>query len=227
VRSGLGEARFPFLAGVSETARRELSALAPRKVPGRAPLLRRGDPVEGAYFVVDGVLRVFYLTPEGREATLYRVEPGATCILALTAAFNRERYPAWVESGPRGATFVCVPEARFRRLLDSEPAFREFTFSVLSARIFELMITLEEKGSRSIEQRVARFLVERADAGSVVRATQAQIAADLGTAREVVFRALRGLAARGLVETGRTRVRVVDREGLLAVARSGGRVTAR
>src|SRR6185295_15961645 len=109
--------------------------------------------------VVGGSLRVYYITGEGREATLYRVEPGGTCILALTSTFNQEPYPAWADAGSEGAAFVRVPSGALRRLCDGEPAFREFLFSVLSARVFELMQTLEETGTAQLEQRVARHLL--------------------------------------------------------------------
>jgi CRP/FNR family transcriptional regulator, anaerobic regulatory protein len=214
MRGGISEARFPFLAQLSEGGRRELSAFPPTRVPPRRGLLERGDDVDGAYLLVGGSLRVYYITSEGREATLYHVEPGGTCVLALTSAFNQQPYPAWVEAEAEGALLVRIPSGPFRRLFDGEPAFRAFIFSVLSARIFELMSALEEAGSAQIEQRVARYLARRVGADSTVRATQIGIASELGTAREVVFRALRALSNRGLVETGRVRIKVLDRAGL-------------
>jgi CRP/FNR family transcriptional regulator len=218
MRAGLTESRFPFLARLGLAARRELGALVPARFRSKARLLRRGDAVQGMYFVVEGSLRVYYLTPEGREATLYRVEPGGTCVLALTSTFSEEPYPAWVDGGPESGAFVRVPPELCRRLLAAEPAFRDFVFATLSGRIFELMRTLEEAGSLQVEQRVARYLLRHAGATRSVRASQAGIAAELGTAREVVFRALRSLAARGAIVTARMRVDIVDPVALRAFA---------
>ena len=220
--AGLTDASFPFLSRLSATARRELDALSAQKVAPASRVLERGDAAGGAYLVVGGVLRVFYITSEGREATLYHVEPGGTCVLALTATLAAEPYPAWVEAGNRGAEVVCVPSRLFQRLLDGEGGFRQFVFAALSARIFELMQTLEETGSAQLEQRLARYLLRHADAAGSLRITQAGIAAELGTAREVVFRALRSLAERGLVQTGRMRIRVTDPEALRTIAGSRG-----
>lgn len=214
-------AHFPFFEALTDGGRRELIAHRVQTVAEPRLLLSRGDPVDGAYLVVGGSMRVFYLTAEGREATLYRVEPGGTCILALTATFNEEPYPAWVESGPRGVSFVKVPAPSFRRLFDSEVAFRNFIFGVLSGRVFELMQVLEEAGTARMEQRVAKFLLRGADGERTVRVSQARIASELGTAREVVFRTLRSLSARGLVKTGRVRVSIIDPEGLSRVAEAG------
>jgi CRP/FNR family transcriptional regulator len=206
--------KYPFYSRLTEQGRALLAHHPVARVEGAKTLLRRGDDANGAYFVVEGALRVYYLTPEGREATLYRVEPGGTCLLALTATFNDEPYPAWVESAKEGVTFARVSSATFRQLFDAEPAFREFLFSSLSGRVFELMQALEEGSTSRVEQRLAKLLLKRADAAGVVPLDQATLASELGTAREVVSRGLQQLKHEGLVQTGRGRVVVTDRSAL-------------
>jgi CRP/FNR family transcriptional regulator len=222
VQTGLTEIRFPFLAGLTMDARRELGALATTRAGARKHLLQRGDAANGAYLVVGGALRVYYITPQGREATLYHVEPGGTCVLALTSTFNDAPFPAWVDAGPLGSAFVRVPAALFHRLLHAEGAFRQFVFGALSGRVFELMCTLEEAGTTAIEQRVARYLLRRREPDGCVRVSQIGIASELGTAREVVFRALRSLSRRKLIHTGRLRIRIVDAPGLARSADASG-----
>jgi CRP/FNR family transcriptional regulator len=179
VRGNPLETTFPFVARLSSGARLELAAARVQTIGARHALLERGAPAGGAYFVTAGSLRVFYLTAEGREATLYRVEPGGTCILAITSTIGQKPYPAWVESGAEGATFARIPGDTLRRLLDGESSFREFVFGALSGRVFELMQALEEAGSVRTEQRVARFLLKRSAHDGSVRATQAAIAGEL------------------------------------------------
>jgi CRP/FNR family transcriptional regulator len=222
MRAGLNEAAFPFLGQLAPAARGELGALRARRVGPGLPLLQRGDSVDGLYLVVAGSLRVFSVSKEGREATLYRVGAGETCILAVTASFQEEPYPAWVEAGTKGGVFVCVPSELARRLLDAEPAFRAFVFAVLSGRIFELMSNLEETQTARIDERVARYLLRHAGADGVVQVTQAGLAAELGTAREVAFRALRSLAARGLIRKERGRITTLDRRALRAFCQAVG-----
>jgi CRP-like cAMP-binding protein len=126
MRAELNEAQFPFLARLSRAGRDELGALAiTRTRPGQR-LLRRGAPANGAYLVSAGKLRVYYISEEGREATLYNVEPGGTCVLALSATFSDEPYPAWVDAGSSGCGFTRVPSPVFQRLLEREPAFRQY-----------------------------------------------------------------------------------------------------
>jgi CRP/FNR family transcriptional regulator len=218
MRGDLNEATFPFLTRLSSGARDELAGCQVQRFGARHVVLERGARAGGAYLVTAGSLRVYYVTSEGREATLYRVDPGGTCLLAIASTLEREPYPAWVESGTEGAAFARIPVEPLRRLMDTEPAFREFVFGVLSGRVFELMQALEEAGSVRTEQRVARYLLKRAAPDGTLRATQAAIAGELGTAREVVFRAMRSLGSRRLIESGRMRVRILDAAGLRRAA---------
>jgi len=219
MRAGLTEAAFPFLSRLSLAGRRELCALRAVRVAPLARVLEKGDPADGIYLVVGGGLRVFHLNARGREATLYHVSAGGTCILAITACYQGEPYPAWVDAGSKGASFVRVPGPLFRRCLDAEADFRHFVFAGLSGRIFELMSSLEEAQSAAIEQRVARFLVRRTTAdGDAVKMTQAGMASEIGTAREVVFRALRALSAKGHIRKGRGHIEVLRREALRRVS---------
>lgn len=208
--TGLTEETFTFVTGLSPDARRELRGLGPTRARAGARLLGRGEAAGGAYFVVGGSLRVYYVTTEGREATLYRVERGGTCVLSLSATFSAEPFPAWVSAGATGAAFVRIPSPAFHRLLDAESAFRSFVIGALAGRILDLMMTLEEAGSAAIEQRVARYLLRQRGADGYVQVTQAGIAVEIGSVREVVYRALKSLSARKLIQTGRGRVRVLD-----------------
>lgn len=209
---------FPTLAELSADGRRLIEGAATQIVcSGGRQLVARGDLVTGAYLVEQGALRVYYVSAEGREGTLYWVEPGQSCILALNCMFSRLAYPAWVES--EGETRVTiVPGDVYRRLFASEPAVQSFTFEVLSGRLFELMGLIEETASQGLEARVAAFLIRRAKGGTAVAVTQDQIARHLATSREVVSRVLRGLAARRLIATAQGRITIVDPPALRALA---------
>src|SRR5438093_212535 len=79
----------------------------------RETVLHKGQPASGAYVVLTGVLRVFTIAPNGTEATLYRVEPGQTCVLALNCLFNDLLYPAWVQADSASRVGV-IPGAVYR-----------------------------------------------------------------------------------------------------------------
>lgn len=205
---------FPFVAELSTAGRQRLAAEAHAVCAQAGQLLvRRGDPVSGAYLVLEGCLRVYTINDAGREATLYWVERGESCILALRCVFSELEYPAWVQA-ESDAKWVVVAAGAFRHLFTQEPALQRFVFDTLSSRIFSLMATLDEVLGSDVQSRLAGFLLRRADERGRVEASHETIAAHLGTAREVVSRGLRQLEQAGLVRRRRAVVEVLDRERL-------------
>ncbi len=176
-------------------------------------VIERGDRVSGAYFVLEGALRVFTLVPNGREATLYRIEPGDTCVLALNALFSDLLYPACVEA--EAETVVgTLPGIAFRSLFASEPSIQDLTVRALSSAVFGLMSSLEERAAQTVDQRLIGYLLLRASSEGTVRNTQQEIAAQIGTTREVVGRHMARFAAAGLVTSARGVVTLLDAPAL-------------
>jgi len=92
-----------------------------------------------------------------------------------------------------------------------------FVLGAMADRIFELMTTIEQVATRTVMQRVAAYLDEHA-ADRVVVVTQEALAAELGTAREVVFRALAALGKLGMISRRRGRIEILDRAALARCA---------
>lgn len=190
--------------------------------PGGKTIIDKGQEVSGAYFVLEGRLRVFTYAPNGKEATLYVIDPGGTCILALNSLFNHLAYPAWVET-EAPTTVALVPGPLFRTLFETEKPVQDLTVHTLSTLVFRLMAELEQVHSCTLEQRLAAFLLANAQPGDgLLRKTQAEIAGHLGTTREVVARLMGRLTAQGWVDTGRGEVRLLNRERLAEFARGAG-----
>ena len=172
-------------------------------------LIHKGDAVSGAYFVLAGRLRVFTHAPDGKETTLYEIAPGETCVLALDSLFNDVRYPAWVET-ERDTVVGVLPGPVYRTLFAREASLQDLTVEALSTAVFRLMTELEQRHGQKLDQRLASYLVMRADADGIVAKTQQEIAAHIGTTREVVARLLGQFVTAGWVETGRGRVAVLN-----------------
>lgn len=188
------------------------------RFPKKTPVLKKGQRVSGTYVVVSGNLRVFTLSPDGNEATLYLINPGETCVLALNCIFNDLLYPAWVEAGP--ATQVAViPGAIYRTLFESESAIRDMTVQAFSTLVFRLMAELEEIHSYKLEQRLTHLLLLYTSTDGNIRMTQQEIASHLGTTREVIARILGQLASEGHIQTGRNRIVINDPVDLAEHAR--------
>lgn len=190
---------------------------AAHKFAGGNVIIEKGQDVSGAYFVLEGRLRVFTYSPSGKEATLYFLDPGETCILALNAMFNNLTYPAWV-STEEDTVVGVVPGPVYRSLFESEKAVQGLTVRTLSTLVFRLMGELEQVHSLTLDQRLAAYLLaHKADDGTLQK-TQQEIAGHIGTSREVVARLMSRLAAKGFISTGRGEVRVLNADGLAELA---------
>ncbi len=182
-------------------------------------VIHKGQAVSGAYLVTRGQLRVFTYSPQGTEATLYFIRAGETCVLALNCLFNGLRYPAWVESDA-DTTVAVIPGTLYRTLFERERAVQDMTVNALSTLVFRLMDELEQIHSCNLEQRLANFILLHVSEDGVLRMTQRELAAHLGTTREVVARLMQRLNARRLVATGRGSMQVLDAPGLAELSRS-------
>lgn len=203
---------------LSETSHRLLTGgtVTHRFDAGRT-IIEKGQDVSGAYFVLEGRLRVFSLLPGGKEATLYLLEPGETCVLALNSLFNDLLYPAWVQTDSDTRVAV-IPGRVYRALFATEPDIQDLTVQTLSTLVFRLMAELDQVHGQTLEQRLAGLLLVRASGRGVVRLTQQEMASHIGTTREVVARLIGRLSTRGLIQSGRGAVTLHDRHALSVLA---------
>jgi CRP/FNR family transcriptional regulator len=176
-------------------------------------IIDKGNSVSGAYVVVRGRLRVYSISPGGNEATLYFINPGEVCILALNCIFNNLQYPAWVQSEPDTCVGV-IPSLTYRTLFRNEPSIQNLTVHALSVLVFRLMEELEEIHSLNLNERLAKFILMRAEGTGQLRMTQSELAAHLGTTREVIAKLLRKMAEAKCIRTMRGAIVVEKPEAL-------------
>lgn len=181
---------------------------------GATPIVR-GESIAGAYLVVSGRLRVVTCSADGREATLYAISPGESCVLAINSLFNEVPYPATVIA-ELDTQVAFIPGDAWRLLFRTEPEIQSITLRALSVAVVRLIAELDKVYGLSLRGRLAALLLERASSDGTVAMTQQQIAADLGTAREVVARMLLDWARQGVVESRRGRILLHDRRALRA-----------
>lgn len=212
---------LPLFQALSGEGRASLAACpAPRGIPAATLILHKGAPVSGAYVVVRGRLRIFSISPDGPEATLYTLVPGETCVLALNCLFQNLLYPAWV-AAEEASEVAVIPGPLYRRLFEREPAIQNLTVQALSTSVFRLMRELEQVHFHKLEHRLASFLLGRASGAGELRMTQQDMASHLGAAREAVARLLASFAAAGMVETRRGRTLIRDAAALARLLAPG------
>lgn len=204
-------AAYPFFGELSANSRRLIATHGKMRVLRRgAAVIRKGDRVGGMYFVVAGRLRVYTISASGEEASLYLVSPGESCLLATSALFAEILYPAWVEVVSKEMKLFSIPSAVFRALFDAERVVQNFTVNILSRRVFDLMVSLEETALFSLEDRLKNFLIRSANDHREIEFTHEKIAASLGTSREVVSRKLKQFVHTGLIRTRRGYIKLLQ-----------------
>lgn len=176
-----------------------------------------GQSVSGAYVVLQGELRVYAMSPEGQQTTLYLLRPGDACVLAINCLFNDLLYPAWVDAQADSVVAV-VPGALYRSMFERERTIQNLTVRALSTAVFRLMSELHDVHCSRLDQRLANFLVNRASSHGVVEKTQQEIAAYIGASREAVAKAMAEFSGKGWIATARGRVTLLAPENLTMIA---------
>lgn len=210
----------PLPATLEPAARARIAAEAlPLRAPPGTVLFRPGDPCRGFVLLRTGRARVDLIAEDGHALLLYRVAPGEACAITTSCLFAGEAYSAegTAETACEG---MLLPAPLFARLVEESAAFRTFVLAGFAARLAALMGRIEELSFRSVDMRLAAWLLGRAP--GPVAATQQEIAADIGTAREVVSRRLAAFARQGLVRPERGAVTLLDRSGLMRIKDGGG-----
>lgn len=206
------------VGGLSQEAARRLQALPEQSVPKGAVLFRAGDAAQGFVVVLQGRIEVHLTGPSGREILLYSVEPGQSCVQTTLGLMAGEPYSGEAFAATE-AKVVMIPRPVFLQLMESEAAFRGFVLTALGRRMQDVTRLLEQVAFATIESRLAAALLDMAEADQV-QATQAELAARIGSAREVVTRRLDAFQRAGWVETDRGTVRITDRLALEQAART-------
>ncbi|MBY0335722.1 MAG: Crp/Fnr family transcriptional regulator [Acetobacteraceae bacterium] len=188
----------------------------PFAAPAGTVLFRPGDSCPGFVLLRRGSIRVDLVTADGHSLLLYRVGPGGSCALSVACLFSDEPHSAEgvVEAAAEGA--LLIPAA-FRRLVDEDAGFRARVLEAFGARLADVIRRIEELSFRPVDAWLAALLLRR---GPELPATHDAIAAEIGSAREVVSRRLGVLARAGHVALARGVVRVLDRAALARIAAS-------
>jgi CRP/FNR family transcriptional regulator, anaerobic regulatory protein len=167
---------------------------------------REGDVGEVFAMVGRGDIRVFKTSESGREISLYHVQDGEPCLVNMLCVFlNRPAMASARIEAPTEA--VVFPAPTFRDWVRSEDSVRNFVFEMMATRFVDVMTLVEEVAFRKMDVRLAELLLRRfSQKGRPLRAietTHEDLAAELGTAREVVSRLLTEFERTGMVSIAR------------------------
>ena len=162
-----------------------------------------------------GGLRVFMLSSEGKEITLYRLGPQEVCILSASCILQNITFDVCVEA-ESDTEALLIPSAQYQKLIKQNIYAENFTYSLVVDRFSNVMWAMEQLLFMRFDKRLAIFLLdELSKTGNPrISLTHEQIAKYMGSAREVVSRMLKYFAKEGMIEMSRGGIRILDKEKL-------------
>ena len=211
---------FPALAALTAHSLSELTKAA-RVIHARAGsrLFAPGQLPTAYLLALSGSIRVQKTSETGREMVLYRVGAGESCVLTTACLIGEEVYEAEAIA-ETDIEAIALPRAAFDALVAEDAAFRRFVFTSFGVRMTELLRLIDEVAFARIDTRLAHKLVELSAPGGTITMTQQQLAAELGSAREVVSRQLQEFQRHGWIGLARGTITIRDPAALKGYARS-------
>ncbi|WP_295990233.1 Crp/Fnr family transcriptional regulator [Rugamonas sp.] len=170
-----------------------------------------GDSCSGYPSVISGEIKVYQIYASGRVKELYRIGPGDNCILSLSSLRGGDgRYPAFAMTTV-ASRIALLPKAQFELRLAQDAEFRNKILSDLSGRLLSMLELVEDLSEKRVDQRLATLLLRH---GPLIAHTHAELAAELGTVREIVSRTLALFDSKAWVSTRRRRIELLNAAAL-------------
>ncbi len=180
-------------------------------------LVLEGSPAESCYFVLQGEVRVLRMNPEGRVQVLGRMRDGDPINVISLLTKNKVNRATVETLTP--VTLLVLSAVDFNFLTDRYPDFTKFLLQHFAERMSKITDLAADLSLYAVRARLARFLIELADLTPASSGwTQDEIAAHIGTVRDVVGRLLRDFEAANLIQRRQGQIHLLDRDKLLAVA---------
>ena len=208
--------KLPFWEKLNEEQRKKLRTNTSEHIVEKGQILYHGKcDCMGVLFVRKGGLRVFLLSEDGREVTLYRLREGESCMLSASCVLESITFSDFIKAEEK-TQFCQIQSEAFESVMEENVYLEAFCYKEIAKRFSDVMWTMQQILFMGIDKRLALFLLEqiRREGSMEIRLTQEQIAGYLGTAREVVSRMIKYFSEEGMVETFRGGVRILDIERL-------------
>lgn len=209
---------IPLLAGLDPAQRAPLAAAAQvRELPKGSVLFSEGEPAHALFLVSQGRIRVYKLSPEGREQTLHLFGPGEP--VGEAPVFTGGNFPAHARA-TQASRVLCIPRTAFVSALARDPAIAMNLLAVLSRRLMRFAALIEDLSLREAPARLAAFLLHSA-AGSgrmQLDMTKAHLATMLGTTPETLSRILSRMQQEDMVAVSGRDIELVDPSRLERIA---------
>jgi CRP/FNR family transcriptional regulator len=220
-------ARIPLFSGLSRAQLAQFQEIALEKHFGRGELIfSEGDEGNGFYVVLAGTVKIFKVSPDGKEHILHIF--GAGQAFGEVPVFAGEHFPANAEA-LHATRVLFFPRAAFVALLEKNPALALKLLADLSLKLRQFTVQIENLSLKEIPARLATYLLYLADEQGrsdqvTLRISKGQLASLLGTIPETLSRIFAKLSSQQLIHVDGRKITLLDADGLNDLAQSGKRL---
>lgn len=206
---------FPFWEKISDSDREYLYQNSYGITYPKGKNIHDGDECSGVILVRSGSLRLYIMSEEGKEITLYRLYKGDLCMLSASCVLDAITFDVFVDAEEDSECFVISGTA-FAAVSQRNPDVRIFALETAVRRFSDVMWVIQQILFMSMDKRLAIFLSDEATrtGSDTLTLTHGQIARYMGSAREVVSRMLKYFASEGIVEVSRGGITILNKERL-------------
>ena len=213
------EQTFPFWGELSNMDKETFRRSTQQAKFGKGTNIHDGHECTGVIMIRSGSLRLYLLSDEGKEITLYRLFTGDVCVLSASCVLNSITFDVFIDA-EEDSDCVIVGGCAFAELSERSPEVKIYALEAALVRFSDVMWVMQQILFMSLDKRLAIFLLDEISkrGGDTVRLTHEQIAKYIGSAREVVTRMVKYFVSEGLVESSRGGIRILDKSRLRRVA---------
>ncbi|HFQ14313.1 MAG TPA: Crp/Fnr family transcriptional regulator [Gammaproteobacteria bacterium] len=186
-----------------------------KRIPAGTCLFHEAEHCTHFMWLLEGTVRVFKHSAEGREITLYRVTPGELCVLSLKSLIGGEGFPA-VAVAETDLVGLMLDKHGFDRAVDECGDFRRYLLEVLARRLGDIVQLVSDITFNRLELRLCCLLQKlfEESGGQPLPMTHARLAHELGTTREMVSRILKSLEHKQCIRLARGKIQLLSPEAL-------------
>ncbi len=209
---------FPIWPSLTPAQQARLLAGLSERSAKKGAVLHSGGDCTGLLLIKSGQLRACILSDEGREITIYRLFDRDICLFSASCMIRSIQFDVTIEAEKDTELWV-IPSEVYRRIMEESAPLANYTNELMAGRFSEVMWLVEQIMWKSMDRRIAAFLLEEAaiEGGARLHVTHETIARHLGTHREVVTRMLRYFQSEGMVRLSRGLVELTDEAALRAL----------
>lgn len=192
-----------------------LDSVISRTAAKGATLYDGSGDCAGLLLIQRGQLRAYILSDEGREITIYRLFDRDMCLLSASCIMHSIQFQVVIEA-EKDTAFWMIPAEVYQSLMEQSAPVANYTNELMASRFSEVMWLMEQVMWKSMDKRVAAFLLEESsiEESGQLKITHEAIANHLGSHREVITRMLRYFQSEGMVKLSRGMVTILDADKL-------------